>query len=61
MNEGSLHAPPTSSPMPSDPLLESIKQSPGSHGPADQNNVDHNSLDFNNLVSFPENVCFNLR
>jgi hypothetical protein len=54
IGEPGLQAPPTSSPLPNDPLLETIKQSPGSHVSADQNN-DH-SLDYNNLVAYPENV-----
>jgi len=52
MNEPPNLQHPTSSPCPTDSILESIKQSP-SH-PPDQPNPDHN-IDYNNIVPYPEN------
>jgi hypothetical protein len=51
-----LQQPPNSSPLPNDPILESIKQSPG-HNVADvQQNPEHNNIDYNSMVPYQENV-----
>lgn len=54
MNEPpNIQQAPTSSPLPTDPILESIKQQSPSH--AQEPSQDHN-IDYNSIVPYQENV-----
>lgn len=58
MNEPpNLQQAPTSSPLPNDQIIDSIKQQSPGHNvvPPDQQNPEHNSIDYNN-IAYAENV-----